>query len=330
MMQRQATSTITLLFTGLLGCGGLEAPESGSPETSAPTNEEASFNQGASVDALAARPELPPVDHSINRRPCGDATIAVVDDERGATYAFCGLGTDDGVALMEILPTDSAPSLLDDDTTALVLFERVLPKGVAAPQWVREALRSAKPDAQHGVFEHESSVAFAYSGSCSDAQGFFDYGRNSAWPSVYRTVVDFSGQGSNYQLRDCVDEHEFLHQDVQWVQRTASLYPRTANGACLGAFEVRSCGGYTFMQFWSKASVNSGSWSVVASYWVPSGGRVHLRWYANSQYSCHPSRDRDNFRVTSNSQPNANHHFIAAFVGRGRDINTHTCRIDPR
>ncbi len=330
MMQRQAIPTITFLFTGLLGCGGLEAPDSALPETSAPTSQGTSINDVAVVDALAVRPELPPVDHSINRRPCGDATIAVVDDERGATYAFCGLGNDDGVALMEILPTDSAPSLLDDNTTALALFERVLPSTVVAPEWVREALSAAKPNLQHGVFEHESTVAFAHTGSCSDAQGFFDYGRNSAWPAVYRTVANFGGQGSNYQLRDCVDEHEFLHQGVTWVQRTASAYPRTASGACLGAFEVRSCGGYTLMQFWSKASVNSGSWGVVASYWVPSGGRAHLRWYSNSQYSCHPSRDRDNFRVTSNSQPNANHHMIAAFVGRARDINTYTCRIDPR
>ena len=178
-----------LSLSVLIGCGGLDTAD---PTLDVPRDTAQLETPLAPVDADAVRPTLPPVDLSLNRRPCGDSTIAVVDDELGGTYAFCAFG-DDGITLLEMLPAEGIESRLSEDSSALALFERVLPENVVAPSWVRRALRDARPDAAHGTFQHERPVAFAYTGSCSDPQGFFDYTYNSAWPIIYRTVANFGG-----------------------------------------------------------------------------------------------------------------------------------------
>ncbi len=238
----------------------------------------------------------------MNRRPCGEHTIATVEDDRGAFYAFCGFEGGQ-VGVLEVLPGEAVQSLVDSTSDPAALLHMVLPAQVARPDWLMDALRTAEVDPDHGTFEHQRAFQLAYTGSCSDPDGFIDWGLNTKNEAHYRTVATFTGSsGLGWQIRDCVDENEFIGTNATWMQRTSRSYSPTTNGACMVGHTVRSCGGYTLMKVLGKET-SAGSYAQRASYWIANGSYGVLRLYSNSQRSCHPSRDHDHFRVTADASP---------------------------
>lgn len=272
------------------------------------------------------------VDLSINEEPCGENTIAVITDERAATYAFCSSPSAEGGALVfELLPSDSHESLLDQENDAAALLARIMPAGQEAPAWVTESVRlgarvgDESPFVAHAMPPTSNFVATA----CADPDAAFDEAWLSEFPNFYDEFVYFGGAGSAYTIRDCVREHMFFHEAVPSSQRTASGYTHTENGACAGYARVYSCDGYTLLEALTREGT-SGDWNDYFSFWVPAGGLGKVKVYANAQQSCHPTRDKDDIRFLAESSPGAYHHFLATFIGRTDTVgNALICNTDP-
>lgn len=323
-------STLVVASSLVFGCEA--AP--GAVDSESPSDDVSAAAQ-SDLD-VSAGPELAQgdVDLSINEMPCGESTIAVITDERAATYAFCASPDGDGGALVfELLPSESVESLLDEESDAVALLTRILPPGQDAPGWVVESVRSGARACEHAPYTVRAKSAppiqnFVANG-CADPDAVYDEAMDSLFPSFYDEFVYFGGAGSNYTIRSCVREHEFFHEGYGTSQRIASDYTHTQDGACAGYARVYSCGGYTLLQAFTRAGT-SGAWSDFFSFWVPAGGLGKVKVYANPQHSCHPTRDKDDIRFYATSNPGAYHHFVATFIGRTDTVgNALICNTDP-
>lgn len=268
-----------------------------------------------------------------NSAPCGEHTIAVVHDERGATYAFCG-HSDSGLLVGEVLPSGALESYLDREAGGVELFDRLM-AGDTAPQWVREAIISGKHPGGEKAFIKEAKLdqsisksSFALAGSCADPDAFF---ADSAiqFDSFYLEFANFGGWGGPYTPNDCVDEQEYNHEAWGTSQRVASW--EWGNGACAANGRVLACGSQdTILTASIRGTPGSGAWSEFFNMWIPPGGFGKVKGYANGDHSCHPDQDRDDFWIRAESGPGGWHHYAATLVNRARNLNgTSTCDVDP-
>ena len=330
-MQTFLWSSVVVMSSLMFACNG------GPDAIDADTRSEEACARDAARDDLeeSADPErslgADGVDLTINEAPCGESTIAVITDERAATYAFCTSPDGQGGALVfELLPSESLESLLDEENDPVALLARVLPPGQDAPAWVTESVRFGARVGDHDPFIASAAPpTSSLVAACADPDAAFDEAWLSEFPDFYDEFVYFGGEGSDYTIRDCVREHTFWHEAVGSSQRTASGYTHTASGACAGYARVYSCSGYTLLTAVTRDGT-TGDWNDFFSFWVPAGGLGKVKVYANAQHSCHPTRDRDDIRFNAESSPGAYHHFLATFVGRTDTVgNALICNTDP-
>ncbi|MEZ4294059.1 MAG: hypothetical protein R3B70_03710 [Polyangiaceae bacterium] len=274
------------------------------------------------------------VDLRLNEAPCGDNTIAVLTNDRAATYVFCAVPKEQeaGALVFELLASPDAESLLDDNTDPVSLLERVTPPGQEMPEWVTESVKSGVMWGDHPFIDRAPSsgpIQGFISDACTNPDGVFNEAYYGEFPDFYDEFVYFGGAGSNYTIRSCVREHEFFHDYYITSQRTASAYEHTANGACAGYARMYSCNDWTLLKANAREGT-SGAWTEVFAFWVPAGGLGKVKYYANSQHSCHPTRDKDDLQFRAESSPGAYHHFIGTFIGRTDTVgNALICNTDP-
>ncbi len=259
--------------------------------------------------------------------PCGDATIAVLTDEKGATYAFCA-SPEGGPLVLERLPSAAVRSWLEEEPDLVALFDRIHPADVPVPAWVRESLiagvkiGAAEPYRWTAPVADVTTVALA--GSCADPDTFFD-DANDQWDSFAR---EFATPTFNFPWWTCVDEATFAHESYAHTIHTVSNTPITDNGACAVYGRVLGCGsGDTVLTGDIRGTAGSGTWSNFFTMSIPSGGFGKVKKYANAAKSCHPDEDRDDFRIEADSEPGASHHYAAIFINRARSI-WNTCHVD--
>jgi hypothetical protein len=257
---------------------------------------------------------------SDDEAPCGDATIAVLTDEQGATYAFCA-HPEGGPLVLERLPSAAARSRLDDEADVAALFDSIHPADVAAPAWVRESLIAGEKIGDEEPYRWAAPSpavhAVALAGSCADPDTFFDDATDQ-WKTFieeFATPLFFTSPFT------CVDEATFAHESRGHTIHTVSNTPITDDGACAVYGRVLGCGsGDTALTGDIRGAPGSGAWSHFFTMSIASGGFGKVKGYANGAHSCHPDDDRDDFRIEAVSEPGASHHYAAIFINRARAI----------
>jgi hypothetical protein len=258
--------------------------------------------------------------------PCGDATVAVLTDEQGATYAFCA-HPEAGPLVLESLPSAAARSRLDEEPDMEALFDSIHPASVQAPEWVRASLIAGEKigdeDAYRWAAPPAEVQAVALAGSCADPDTFFDDALTH-WQTLIR---EFATPTFNRPGWECVDEAIFENDFMTHTLHTVSNTPITDDGACAVAGRVLGCGsGDTILTGDVRGTAGSGSWSNFFTLTIHSGGFGKVKQYGNAAHNCHPDYDRDDFRIRAVSESGAWHHYAAIFINRARSI-WNTCFV---
>lgn len=251
-----------------------------------------------------------------NERPCGDATVAVLEDARGASYVFCA-SPELGLLAFEGLPSAAEVSKLDQGGDLEVLFAAVHPAEVPVPGWVTDALRGgAKPEGQ-APYRWRAPAAEtqrrgqALEGSCADPNTFYA-DASTHWEEF---ILEFTTPTWWTHHTECVEEVTLQRTGGGLTRYSSHLQPVTAGGTCGAYARALACGsGTTVLRAYKDETAGGGSYTEIFSFTMGSGGFGKAKYYSNGSKSCHPSADKDDFRFEAQSAAGASHVFANIFI----------------
>ncbi len=266
-------------------------------------------------DPDAAIAGFMPQNTQVNELPCGQKTLAVINTEDSRQYVFCA--GDEGTAVMELKPDNGKGSLLDEISDPIELLATVTPAPVSIPDEILVSVADGKPLSNGEIFrvgEFEMLEQQTYSTKaacampslgfsmsefindstfCGTVAGSSNSSNNSAWHHHWASALHVPGQGSASHTGPSPNVYQWSADDDE------------DGDARYGRARVRSCGGTTQFRGWVKASPTTGSWSPLATYYVPSGYYYTMKWYSNSQRSIWMGYDADDIRFRADALGNA-------------------------
>ena len=251
-----------------------------------------------------------------NERPCGDATVAVLEDARGASYVFCA-SPEGGLLAFEGLPSAAEASKLDEATSLEALFAAVHPPEVPAPIWVTEAFQSGSKPGDQAPYRWKAPVTTvqrrgqALEGSCADPDTFYE-DANNQWEAFALEFVQHPWWAETFE---CVEEVTLQRSSGGLTRYSSQLQPITASGTCGPNARALARGrGNTVLRAFNDETAGGGSYSEIFSFTMGSGGFGKVKYYSNAAKDCHSSQDKDDFRFEAQSAVGASHVYANIFI----------------
>ena len=249
-----------------------------------------------------------------NDAPCGDNTIAIITTKENDVYVFC-TGEDGDVAVMEAISSSERPSLLDEILDPVDLLKAVASPEVDVPEEViariktgklrqgTEPFRVGRPNyrmaaasktgsacATPSLNFSPSSVFFNNTTYCGWVSGTSSSSNDADWHALSASALHANGEGSHNHAGPHNPPFEYYYADED-----------EEGDARYGRARVRSCGGTTRFRGWWRPSPTTGSWALIAEYYVPSGWTYTMAWYSNSQQSLWMGYDADDIRFRADA-----------------------------
>ncbi len=258
-----------------------------------------------------------------NPRPCGDRTIAVINDARNNQYVFCALGDGRVGVLENTWDPDAERPLSDRIADPVELLRTVaadvpqgiidaVSKGVASPEvFVKGPPRT---DVPHLLPVSACNLATFRADYCGSEPGSYwdnfasNYAYNTTYPANPYLACTHNVRVLRQRRMASVHRQRFTGLPGE---RQRPLW----SGACAAKERVLSCGGSTVFNTWRRETVDSGSWvTSLDNYWIAENTAAVWTIHANSAGSCAAGADRDDMRYRADSEPGAYNNYSLIFI----------------